>query len=55
MAAVLFLCFSFIFSLVPLIRSYYCKEIVVSFEQNYFKSQLPDHCSVDYLGKGRVF
>ena len=42
-------------SLVPLTRSYYCRETAVSVASNYFKSQLPDHYSVDFLGKGRVF
>ena len=37
-------------SLVPLIRCYWCIEIVLVL-QNYFKSEVSDHLSVDFLEK----
>ena len=45
----------FYLSLVPLTRRYWSIEIVVSVVWNYFKNQLSDHYSVDFLGLERVF
>ena len=41
-------------SLVPLIRCYWCMETVVFVLQDYFRSEVSDHYSVDFLEKGRV-